>query len=75
MPFRTDEVPPPDAGRAERWTGKVLGTRTARAAGETGVPATGVRVHRATVVARIRVASARPNSSPMHLVAPAPKGR
>jgi hypothetical protein len=40
-----------------------------------GVPGSGERFQRTAVVARIRVASARPNSSPMQRVGPAPKGR
>jgi hypothetical protein len=35
----------------------------------------GAKFQRAAMEARMRVASASPNSSPMHLVAPAPKGR
>ena len=71
----TGRVSRPEPDRAVRRTGKARGTSTARAAGDTVVPASGAKFQRAAMEARMRVASASPNSSSMHLVAPAPKGR
>ena len=71
----TGRVSRPEPGRAVRRTGKAQGTSTARAAGDTVVLASGARLQRAVMEARMRVTSASPNSSPMHLVAPGSKGR